>query len=338
MRFVRWFGLVWMAAVLPAASRRPADVAGQTFLIPAAHGAAREPLDVSVDWSQPQPLATRAVIVFHGVGRDVNGYYRSLQDAAAAAGPAARDAILIAPQFLDEQDMHEHHLPSDVLRWRRVTWEGGAPAAGPSPLSSYDVVDAILTRLADRALFPNLKTVVLAGHSGGGQLVQRYAVVGKAVAALSGAGIHLRFVVANPSSYLYFSEERPARAAGGNCRDFNDWKYGIQGAPAYAKPDAAGAWQQREADYASRDVIYLLGAADIDPREKDLDISCAAETQGPTRFARGQAYFAALHARHASGWTQRMWFVPGVAHSARKMFTSACGVNAIFDTGVCPDR
>jgi hypothetical protein len=30
-----------------------------------------------------------------------------------------------------------------------------------------------------------------------------------------------------------------------------------------------------------------------------------------------------------------MWFVPGVAHSARKMFTSTYGVNAIFDAGVC---
>jgi hypothetical protein len=76
--------------------------------------------------------------------------------------------------------------------------------------------------LADRSLFPNLKAVVLAGHSGGGQLVQRYAVVGKAAAALTSTGIHLRYVVANPSSYLYFSDERPSR--GGGCRDFKHWK------------------------------------------------------------------------------------------------------------------
>jgi len=268
----------------------------------------------------------------------VNGYYRAAQDAAEQAGSAARDTILIAPQFLDEQDIREHHLPADVLCWRRVAWESGAPAVAPLPISSYEVVDALLTRLADRSIFPNLKTVVLAGHSGGGQLVQRYAVVGKAAAALSSAGIHLRFVVANPSSYLYFSDERPARLHGGGCRDFNRWKYGPIDPPVYAKLDTADTWPQREAAYAERDVIYLLGSADTDPHEKDLDTSCAGEVQGPTRFVRGQAYFAYLRARHPSGWNQRMWFVPGVAHSARKMIASTCGIDALFDAGSCPDQ
>jgi hypothetical protein len=327
--------IVCIAVVSPAAERHAAAVASQIFRISTTHGSASEPFEISVDWSQPQPGISRAVIVFHGVGRDVGGYYRTILDAAEQAGAAARETIVIAPQFLDEEDIREHHLPADVLRWRRLSWEGGAPAAAPFGISSYEVVDALLARLGDRALFPNLKIVVLAGHSGGGQLVQRYGVVGKAAAALSSAGIHVRYVVANPSSYLYFSDERPS---GGGCRDFNHWKYGPVDPHAYAKPVTGDTWAQREQAYAQRDVVYLLGTADIDPHEKDLDISCAAETQGPTRFARGQAYFAYLHGRHASGWNQRMWFVPGVAHSARKMFTSTCGVNAIFDTGACPDR
>jgi hypothetical protein len=317
-----------------AAERHSAAVADQVFHLSTPYGSASEPIDISLDWSQPQPLITRAVIVFHGVGRDVNGYYRSVQDAAEQAGATTRDTILIAPQFLDEQDVSEHHLPKDVLRWRRVSWESGAPAAAPFPLSSYEVVDALLARLAGPSLFPNLKTVVLAGHSGGGQLVQRYAVVGKAAAALAAGGVHLRYVVANPSSYLYFSEERPVNHIP-HCPDFDQWKYGIIDPPAYVKQNA-DTWPQREAAYAQQDVIYLLGTADIDPHEKDLDTSCAAETQGSTRFLRGQAYFAYLHGRHPSAWNQRMWFVPGVAHSARKMFTSACGVSALFNTGVCP--
>ena len=176
------------------------------------------------------------------------------------------------------------------------------------------------------------------GHSGGGQLVQRYAVVGKAAAALSSAGIHLRYVIANPSSYLYFSYERPAPFRGASCRSFNRWKYGPIDPPAYVKADAANTWGQLEAQYVQRDVIYLLGDADIDPHQKDLDTSCGAEAQGRTRFVRGRGYFAYLHARHPSGWSQRMWFVPGVAHSGRKMITSTCGINAIFDTGTCPDE
>jgi hypothetical protein len=329
---------VCLGAVSLAAERPAAMVASQAFRISTAHGSASEPLAISLDWSKPQPGIRRAVIVFHGVGRDVNGYYRTLQDAAEQAGAAARGTILIAPQFLDEEDIRANRLASDVLRWRHASWEAGAPAVAPLSLSSYDVVDALLMRLADRSVFPDLKTVVLAGHSGGGQLVQRYAVVGKAAVALASAGIHLRYIIANPSSYLYFSDERPAQFRSGSCRDFNHWKYGPIDPPAYVKLDAANAWSQREANYAQQDVIYLLGDADIDPHQKDLDTSCGAEAQGRTRFVRGQAYFAYLHARHPSGWSQRMWFVPGVAHSARKMFTSTCGINVIFDTGTCPDQ
>lgn len=331
--------------MVAAKRRKPvAAVAGQTFRISTAQGSAVEPLIISVDWSKPQPQITRAVIIFHGKGRDVEGCYRTLQQAAEDAGPAARGTLSIAPQFLDEEDAKARRVPHDVLRWRGTEWESGAGAVAPIPLGSYEVVDALLARLGDRSLFPALQTVVLAGHSGGGQLVQRYAVVGRAPAEIARAGIHLRFVIANPSSYVYFSDERPgaggmlAAYRSGECPDFNHWKYGILAAPAYVKVDNENSWRQMEADYAQRDVIYLLGTGDVDPGEKDLDVSCTGEAEGPTRLARGQAYYAYLHSRHPSGWNQRLWLVLGVAHSARQMFTSACGVAALFDSGTCQDR
>jgi hypothetical protein len=299
---------------------------------------------MSLDWSEPQPRITRAVIVFHGKGRDVEGYYRTAVEAASAAGAAGRDTVFIAPQFLDQEDIGPRRVPADVLRWRRTDWEGGAPAVAPAAISSYEVVDALLARLADRSIFPHLQTVVLAGHSGGGQLVHRYAIVGRGIGALSRSGVHLRFVVANPSSYVYFSDERPGKGRtlasfrSDACPHFNHWKYGTLDAPAYVTLEADHTWAQMEADYAQRDVIYLLGTADTDPHHKDLDVTCGGEAQGPTRFARGQAYYAYLHSRHPSGWNQRLWFVPGVAHSAHEMFTSTCGVGALFDAVPCPDQ
>ncbi|MFZ3266002.1 MAG: hypothetical protein WA172_18500 [Terriglobales bacterium] len=319
-------------------------VASQGFRVSTPQGSAVEPFIISVDWSKPQPKITRAVIIFHGKGRDAEGYYRTAMEAAEDAGSAARETVFVAPQFLDEEDIGARRVPEEVLRWHRTDWESGAPAVAPIPVSSYEIVDALLTRLTDTSFFPNLKIVVLAGHSGGGQLLQRYAVVGRAAAAIVKSGIRLRFVIANPSSYVYFSDERPAASGmlapfkGDGCRDFNRWKYGIIDAPTYMKLDATNTWAQLEASYAQRDVIYLLGTADTDPHEKDLDVSCGGEAQGSTRFARGQAYYAYLHNRNRAGWNQRMWFVPGVAHSAHKMFTSTCGVNALFDAGRCPDQ
>lgn len=344
------FALGFYAAGCPARAQREAPVeivASHTFGLKTAQGAAEMPFDVSLEWNEPQPQVVRAVVMFHGKGRDVDGYYKStLRAAEGAGGDAAATSIVVAPQFLNEEDARAHHLPDGVLRWREGTWEAGTEAAGPVGLSAYEVIDAIVAHLADRKFFPNLKTIVLAGHSGGGQAMQRYAMVGRAESVA--AGIHLRYVVANPSSYFYSGDERPRfdgqkfqfeAASEKECRNFNHWKYGpLDVHEEYVQKSAAAGWQGLEDAYARKDVVYLLGTADVDPHEKDLDVSCAGEMEGPSRFLRGQAYYAWLHGRHAAEWNQRMWFVPGVAHSAGKMFTSECGVAALFERSSCQDQ
>jgi len=312
-------------------------IASQRTEITTPSGAAVLPLDISLDWSKPQPRVTRAVILLHGKGRDVDGYYRGLVHSAREAGGAAAENILIAPQFLNEDDVREHGLPQEVVRWRTGAWEAGGPAVGPAPISAYEVLDALLLRLADRAMFPNLKDIVLAGHSGGGQAVQRYAVVGKATEEIAAKGIHVRFVIANPSSYLYFSDERPV-PHGFGCSGWNRWRYGTRDAPAYVKTTKKIGWEEMEAAYAKADVIYLMGEEDTDPRQKDLDVSCAGEAEGATRLERGRAYFAYLKARHPADWGQRLWLVEGVAHSGERMVEAPCGVKALFATGTCKDE
>ncbi|HEX5229280.1 MAG TPA: hypothetical protein VFW44_16305 [Bryobacteraceae bacterium] len=330
---------------LSGGRREAATVARQGFRITTPEGSAIEPLLLSLDWSKPQPRITRAVVIFHGKGRDVEGYYQTALDAGARAGSLGRDTVFIAPQFLDEEDARVHQLPPDVLRWRGTAWEAGASAIGPIKASSFDVVDAVLARLADRSAFPNLKVIVLAGHSGGAQLLQRFAVAGHVPAALERSGsLHLRFVIANPSSYLYFTGQRPAlpgaaySSVAENCPAFNHWKYGVEQAPRYVVAGGEPDWQQIEEAFARRDVVYLLGTEDVDPHEPDLDVSCGGEAQGRTRLERGQAYYEYLHARHRDTWNQRLWLVRGVAHSAHKMFTAACGVDALFDTASCEPR
>ena len=69
-------------------------------------------------------------------------------------------------------------------------------------------------------------------HSGGGQAVQCYAVVGTAAAQVAAQAIHVRFVIANPSSYLYFTDYRSS-PHGFGCSDWNHWKYGIRDAAEY---------------------------------------------------------------------------------------------------------
>jgi hypothetical protein len=281
-----------------------------------------------------QPDIDRAVLVVHGVQRNAGGYFAYAQAAARAAPDTAAHTLLIAPQFLAERDVAAHGLPVQTLRWSLTGWEGGEAALAPAPIGSFEAVDALLAMLADRHRFPRLAEVVIAGHSGGGQLVQRYAVVGNGEALLAAAGVKVRYVVANPSSYLYFSADRPQ--ADGRfapppptafaCPRFDRWKYGWEDAPPYARRSTPAAY---ESLYVQRDVIYLLGGADTEPQGHDIDTTCAAERQGPVRLARGRSYMAYLRLRHP-GFEPVAKEVPGVGHDGKRMIGSACGVAVLF--------
>jgi pimeloyl-ACP methyl ester carboxylesterase len=209
--------------------------------------------------------------------------------------------------------------------WTTQTWKDGEPALGPVALSSFEAVDAVLARLADRTIFPNLVQVVVAGHSAGGQIVQRYTIVGTGSNKLTALGVRVRYVVANPSSDAYFTEDRPFPTT--DCPTFDNWKYGMKKRPAYAANTAPVDFERT---YAEREVVYLLGSDDTNAQAEDLDKRCEAEVQGKFRRARGEAYFAYMQNRHPT-LRHRLQLVPGVGHRARQMFTSTLGVGILFD-------
>lgn len=290
------------------------------------------PLYLSIDWSLPLPAVSRAIIVLHGRLRNADEYYMSAHTAQVAAGDDGKSALMIVPQFLAEIDVDAHKLPADMLRWSLEGWEGGDAALAPNPVSSFEALDAILAKLSDRRIFPNLKQVVVAGHSGGAQIAQRYAIAGKGEAALSRQHIDIRYVVANPSSYAYFSDERPLPKIAASCPGFNTWKYGMDGRPPYLANVTPAALEQR---YVDREVIYLLGTLDTNPKHSALDKSCMAEAQGPYRYARGHAYADAMAKRARGTPNHRVWDIAGVGHDGDKMLTSKCGLAALFDIPGC---
>jgi pimeloyl-ACP methyl ester carboxylesterase len=313
-----------------AANRRPVKAIAGSRVAVGRQGSL--PLYLSSDWSEPLPGITRAVLILHGRLRNADVYFRSAQTAQAAAGDAGRRAIMIVPQFLAEIDVEAFHLPPDTLHWTLEGWEGGNAALGPSPASSFDALDAILARLADRRLFPDLQQVVVAGHSGGGQVVQRYAIAGRGETALTREHIAVRYVVANPSSYAYFSPERPDGAIAATCPGYDDWKYGMGQRPSYLADASPAELEQR---YVARKVIYLLGTRDTNPDHPALDKSCMAEAQGPYRYVRGHTYAATMAARDAGTPNHLVWDVPDVGHDGDRMLTSPCGLAALFDLPGC---
>jgi pimeloyl-ACP methyl ester carboxylesterase len=321
------------AGVAPTSTPQPDNsgkLADRQFLVvaPRGSGIARYFGSGSLEGDRQ---ATHAVIVVHGVLRDADYYFDT--GALAVSKAHAAETLLIAPQFVEHDDLAGHSVPADTLWWDDQ-WPGGSDARSPAPVSTYDVFDAMLARLADPARFPAMREITIVGHSAGGQIVQRYAVVGKAHELDPGARVPVHLIVSNPSSYFYFSNDRPAPQAG--CADVNQWRYGLAGAPPYV----TGTPDELEHRYVARRVTYLLGTADTNPNEGDLDRSCGAEAQGPYRFARGMYYIGYLARRHPDGTNQTYAFVRGVGHNNREMFTSACGLAVLFggSTASCAAR
>ena len=269
--------------------------------------------------------ATRALIVLHGVLRNGDDYERSGETAVNAGGAAAAGTIVITPQFLNSRDVRAHHLPPETIRWTGNKWSGGDDSLSPLKISTFAVLDAIVERLADRRHFPAMREIVIAGHSAGGQLAQRYAIAARSPEIAAKTGVRVRFIVANPSSYLYFDATRPLPTSG--CAGFNDWRYGFVGHPRFVS-DAPSVYEGR---YVKRNVTYLLGGADTDPHEESIDTSCPAEVQGPFRLARGENYVTYIRTRHPNGTAQSVAIVPGVGHDHDGMFLSKCGIAVLFD-------
>lgn len=304
-------GLTWHEAVMNdlAALPPPVDAIGPLRLD---FAGAKLPLFADQGWVEGHARVERAIVVVHGRRRDA-GVYRDVM--AAAARAAGTECLIVAPQFLTLRDARTHDLPTAILAWDEAAWMGGDPAANPAPVSSFAALDGILGRLADRALFPRLARILVVGHSGGGQVVQRYAV-------LSNRPEVWRYVVANSSSYAWFGPERPtgegfAIPDAGRFPGYDDWKYGMNGRPDLGGSASVAALEAR---YVARDIVYLLGREDRDPAHPALDRAPGAMAQGANRLERGRNHFRYLAARHGGALRHRLIEVPGVGHDPRGMF------------------
>ena len=286
-------------------------------------------------WSGDMSRMKSAVLVFHGLGRNGGGYYAAAEKLLTAAGASAGETLLIAPNFFAAIDGRKHPIEGLPL-WEGVKgWNSGWDSANwPQPLSSFQPIDDLLHSFMDRMRFPALERVAIAGHSGGGQIVHRYAVLNNIDEKMHAAGISLRYIVANPSSYLYFTNERPQGKAfapydAAGCPDFNEYRYGMEKMVRYAG-SVNGADLFRR--YAARDVTYLIGTADNDPAHRDLDRSCGAKAGGAHRLERGRNY--ARYERHLAGSTvklnRRVYEVVGVGHQQARMLGSKCAGYLLF--------
>ncbi len=287
----------------------------------------------------------RAIIAIHGMKRNAYDYYKSLTDAGVLAGEDTVRQVIFVPQFLIEADLTHHEVDSELLFWTNTGWRRGDRSESTkqhprsSTISSFAVLDTLLLDLVTR--YPKLEGIVIAGHSAGGQFVNRYAAGSPVIETIENKyQIPVRFLVSNPSSYLYFNMERvvpgtlskfeiPPQEVVQECPKFNEYKYGLDNLNYYMI--LVGTDKIREY-YGKREVIYLLGGADDDPEDTTLVTDCPAELQGSQRLERGKIYFKYL--QHYYGKKikkiQKLKIIPNTAHDQYGIFTSDQSLHYLF--------
>ena len=282
---------------------------------------------------------TRALIMVHGTNRNADHYFETSMAAAFLAG-ALDNTVVIAPHMIDPTDKAE----KDEVVWES-SWRTGGPARSNPALFAFDFVDEILRKLAKKAAFPNLKSIVVAGHSAGGQFANRYEMTNKVHETL---GVPVTYVVANPSSYAWPDATRPlpqddadpVKAKDGwnlsptadpmpphtqftfgpfdatKAPNYNRWPAGLENRTGYT---AGITDEQLKKQLATRPTTYLLGQVDTLPLG-GFDASATAMAQGPTRRARGEAFFKFI--TEQLGAKQHIVIVPECGHNDRCMYTT----------------
>jgi hypothetical protein len=307
----------------------PKKVADQHIWVHDSDGHGRLPCYASRPLGEPDPDVERLIVAVHGALRDSDRYFAHAGDVAREAGSTA---LIVAPQFLADVDIDVLGAPADTLYWGIVGWKGGEPALGPAKISSFRAMDCLLEQLtaAERRPPGRKLVVVIIGNSAGGQYVNRYAAVGQAPDVVAGRGIGVRFVIANPSTYLYFDAYRPGPVS--DDPGIYRWRYGFDQRP----PHVEGTARQSLRRYLGRDVTIVLGAEDRAGDALLLEVSAAAMAQGANRLERGinyGRYIRRLAGEERLSARHRVIQLDGVGHTAGDVLAAAKTKEIMFGAG-----
>jgi len=342
-----------VAAAAPAAETTPppctlATTACAEF-VTLRGGPARGMIYRTFSLTVPNTRIRRALIMVHGTLRNADHYFTTATGAGFFAG-ALDDTLIIAPAFQSADRRFGDKLADHEVSWSCSgdSWRSGGAALSDPKLASFDFADAILERLADRRVFPNLTVIVVAGHSAGGQFVNRYEMSSKVADNL---GVPVQFVVANPSSYawpvdvrliaegvgspeaarLAWKDEAPHTGFAfgpfdkAKAPDYDLWPYGLE--------HRVGGYTMSLSDetlrhnLVTRRVTYLLSQVDTLPLG-GFDGSPGAMAQGATRRQRGEALVDYLHT--VMGAKSAVVIVPECGHNDRCVYTSDEVLPVIF--------
>lgn len=270
--------------------------------------------------SQINTKLEKAIVTIHGSIRNADTYFKSIWHLSKKFNVEDK-TIVISPKFKIRGDQ----IKNGELVYSYEGWWIGNDSL-KAKVSSFSVIDHFIKLFSNKNQFPNLKELIVIGHSAGGHLTQRLAL--GSLTDLAVRDLKIKYVVANPGTYAYLNKYRPVKNTPGYFQipqifcSYNSWKYGLDNLNSYMKRAPIKNLIQ---NFLQRDVTYFLGEQDIG----DVEQNCMASIQGPTRLARGKNFKEHLDQFFPQN-KHELIIVPDVGHTQYGMYTSKLGQKLLF--------
>ncbi|WP_224488053.1 Ig-like domain-containing protein [Robertkochia flava] len=262
-------------------------------------------------WSDLENL----VVVVHGQNRDADNYFRIMNQTIAGTALHGK-TLVVAPYFKDAAAAN-----ANALFWGS-NWRFGADTGNTgAALSSFAVVDEMISRFSETARFPNMNTVFVTGHSSGASFSHYYGISSGITA--QHPDLNFEFSVLNSQYFFYPTDYRFDEGTGqwyipSGCAGFDYWPYGYKVAPAYLQTTDKNAVVQR---LGSVNMVLFHGENDTSTTGTLNTNDCEAVLLGSDRLERGRNYNNYLNTYFPANNCD-FTIVPNAAHDAGAMYGS----------------
>ena len=283
----RWFvralaGLILAGAAFVAAASTPVPGGKWSYVWKDAKGDSSKPIRVYTYRPRACDTTCPMVIVLHGMSRnasDYRDYWELLAD--------HYKVLVVAPQFDKEQ-------------WKGTEgYNLGEIGNGDRQKTVFAAVEHLFDEMRD-----GQKSYVLFGHSAGGQVAHRMALLFPENRA--------SVIVAANSGWYTMPEFRQDKVT-------NPFPFSLVNVPG-------GGGEQALRTALARKLVVMVGENDNDPDADNMSKSDGAMKEGATRLDRAENFFKAATTAANDLGVKLNWDlieVPGVAHSGSSMSKAA---------------
>ncbi|WP_168731226.1 Ig-like domain-containing protein [Robertkochia marina] len=256
------------------------------------------------------------MVVVHGQNRNADEYFQFMNQTISGTSLQG-NTLVVAPYFKEEAAAE-----GNELFWGSSWRFGGNAGNVGTAISSFDVVDAMITAFSNSSQFPDRKNIFVTGHSSGASFTHYYSLSSDIADVLP--GVNFEYSVLNSQYFFYptdrrYDEDTNSFETPASCTGFNSWPYGYNFVPEYVETTSdKNAMVQR---LGAMNMVLFHGQNDTSTTGTLNTTDCGAVLLGSNRLERGRNYDRYLNTYFPNN-NRDLIEVPNTGHNAAGMYGS----------------